>query len=382
MTAQNFILDVEPTVFYTRERNELRHRVQVTLENSSDVPRSGIVMRVSAEGVDETLPLGALPPGQSQVELSMPDIRSPGPVRFELQAGSRTLHQHTCPWQPQRHWEVHLIHYCAPRPGLHRPAQQRPARVRGLYGPGARLLRGDGALARCTTPAFATSASRPGRWCTIWSSRPPEVAERLAHYAAAGQIEVTALYGNQTLELCSHEELVRLLYPAFRLKRELGIEITSAEHNDIPGFPWGLASVLAGAGIRYFSPGVPRWYFGQGEERVHPLWDTERALPLDMPAACWWEGPDGARVLLWSDLHGQEWQPYNYEQAQHELPGMLRQLESGGLSLRHGQLYPARRAPRQRAADDALCLPGARVEPALGLPAPDQHDQHALSARL
>jgi hypothetical protein len=150
------------------------------------------------------------------------------------------------------------------------------------------------------------------------------------HFCHNGQIEVTALYGNQTLELCSSEELVRLLYPAFRLKREYGIEISSAEHNDIPGFPWGLASALAEAGVRYFSPGVPLWYFGQGEGRVHPLWDIGEALPLGTPAAGWWEGPDGARVLLWSDLHGQEWQPYNVDQALHELPGMLAALDERG----------------------------------------------------
>ncbi len=59
---------------------------------------------------------------------------------------------------------------------------------------------------------------------------------------------MTALFANEITELCGHEELVRLLYPSFELKRRFGIDITVAEHNDIPGFSWGLASALAGAG--------------------------------------------------------------------------------------------------------------------------------------
>jgi hypothetical protein len=268
-------------------------------------------------------------PGKEAYAAWFPDLRQPADIRLGLYV-DQTLHdERTLAWQPQRHWEVHLIHYAHHDLGY----TDLPSRVLREY---EGVM--DQVLRFCAeTESWPEEEARFRYQCEqAWSvvhyleRRPPEVAERLAHYARLGQIEVTALYGNQTLELCGHEELVRLLYPAHRLQRALGIEVASAEHNDIPGFPWGLASVLAGAGIRYFSPGVPRWYFGQGDQRVHPLWDTAGALPLEMPAACWWEGPDGARVLLWSDLHGQEWQPYNLDQAQHELPAMLQQLEAAG----------------------------------------------------
>jgi len=304
---------IEPTPFFAYHGGELRHLVQIGLDDvEAEVRSHDTRVHLRAPHVDEMLNLGALSSENKTYDAWFPDLAQPAEIRLGLYLGQELHDERTLPWQPQRKWEVHLIHYAHHDLGY----TDLPSRVLREY---EGFM--DQVLDYCReTEGWPEQEARFRYQCEqAWSvvhyleHRPPEMTRRLAHYCHTGQIEVTALYGNQTLELCSHEELVRLLYPAFRLKRELGIEITSAEHNDIPGFTWGLASVLAGAGIRYFSPGVPLWYF----HGVHPLWDTDAALPLGMPAACWWEGPDGARVLLWSDLHGQEWQPYNYEQAQH-----------------------------------------------------------------
>jgi len=327
MTTTIRIESIEPTVFFVREGDNLRQRVLLTLHNQGEAVGASLELR--AEGVAETIPLGIVPGGQTQRDIYLPDIRQPQPVTFRLLASDVLQEERTLPWQPQKHWEVHLIQYAHHDLGY----TDLPSNVLEEYDGFM-----DQVLRFCEETAdWPEEDARFSYLCEQhWSvehwlqNRGPEAAERLAYWAKRGQIEVTALFGNQTLELCSHEELVRLMYPAFRLKRELGIPITSAEHNDIPGFTWGLASVLAGAGIRYFSPGVPPWYFGRGAGQVHPLWDTKAALPLGTPAACWWEGPDGARVLLWSDLHGGEWQPYDYDQAMSELPVRLRDLDDVG----------------------------------------------------
>jgi alpha-mannosidase len=321
------IRTVEPTVFFVRDGDALRQLARVRIGN--DRPGMEASLRVRAEGVDEAVSLGLAPPGEVACEAYLPDIREPTELRIELWTGETLADETTVAWTPQKHWEVHLIQYAHHDLGY----TDLPSNVLAEY---------DGFMDRvldycAETEHWPDVDARFRYQCEqAWSvlhyleNRPQEVVYRLVQYLQNGQIELTALYGNQTLELCGTEEMVRLLYPAFGLKRAFGIEVSSAEHNDIPGFPWGLASVLAGAGVRYFSPGVPLWYFGRGEERVHPLWDTEKALPLDVPAACWWEGPDGARVLLWSDLHGQEWQPYNVDQALSELPGMLARLDERG----------------------------------------------------
>ena len=314
------IVGVKPTPFFVREGDGLRQRVNVVYAVPGVPGR--VAVHISAPGMDERVAL--TPPGEGMHEqaLYVPDIREACEVSFQLEVDGVGGDVQTVHWQPARHWEVYLVHYSHHDMGY----TDLPSNVMEEYDGFI-----DQALDFCEETASWPEVEARFRYQLeqAWSlvhyleHRPPEAIERLKRFVKAGQIEVTALFGNQTLELCSHEELVRLLYPALRLRREWGIEVESAKHNDIPGFAWGLASVLAGADVRAFSPGIPVWYFNG----VHPLWDTAEAIPLDIPAACWWEGPDGQRVLLWSDLHGMEWQPYGYEQAFEELPGMLERLE-------------------------------------------------------
>ena len=327
MASSVRIVSVEPSVFFVREGETLRQVVRLALENEGD--EREFYLGVRAEGLEELRPLGSVGAGRVVSEVSFPDIRCPTEVHLSLWTAGVLQDEARIPWKPEKHWEVYLVHYAHHDLGYTDLPDKVLAEYDGFM---------DQVLRYCQeTEDWPEEEAKFRYLCEqSWSvvhfveHRPPEVVERLAHFIRNGQIEVSVLFANEIQELCGHEELIRLLYPSFRLKRELGIELASAEHNDIPGFSWGLASVLAGAGIRYFSPGVPLWYFGRGEEQVHPLWDTAEALPLTMPAACWWEGPDGARVLLWSDLHGNEWQPYDLQQALSELPGMLRDLERQG----------------------------------------------------
>ncbi|MEP7355621.1 MAG: glycosyl hydrolase-related protein, partial [Anaerolineales bacterium] len=142
-------------------------------------------------------------------------------------------------------------------------------------------------------------------------------------------VELTALLGNETSELCGHEELVRLLYPAFRFKRRYGVPIQTAELNDIPGVAWGLIKVLAGSGIKYFSPGIQdyfAWWF-----KVHPMWDEAAVLPRDVPGAFWWQAQDGQRVLAWSPggtIEGLYL--WDYAQTERDLPAYLNRISAGG----------------------------------------------------
>lgn len=315
------ILLVDPTVFFIDDKDALRRRILVKLKNTGE-PRLS-ELSVAIDGSGESFELSLVPVGESSHEIFVPDIDSAADAVFTLSTANGVQHEMTVRIEPQRHWEVYLVHYAHHDMGY----TDLPSRVKEEYNGFM-----DQVLSFCAeTESWPEEDARFHYQCEqafsavhYVESRPKEIVDRMMHFVQSGQIEITALFGNQTLELCSHEEMIRLLYPSFELRRKYGINISSAEHNDIPGFPWGLASALAGAGVRYFSPGIPLWYFSG----VHPLWDTEKALPLGIPAACWWQGPDGARLLLWSDIHGREWEPFDYSQAVAELPGMLQNLES------------------------------------------------------
>jgi len=331
MTAQLRIVAIEPSIFFAHsegsaDAKHLRQLVRVILTNDGAAADAHLEVRLGE--VADRIRLGAIEPGTASYDVYLPDVRQPVEGVFRLYVGEALQDERAVAWVPERHWEVHLVHYAHHDRGY----TDLPSNVMAEYDGFM-----DQALEFCQRTENWPWESRfryliEQAWSAVHylENRPPEAAERLGRYLRNGQIELTALFGNQTSELCGHEEMIRLLYPSFRIKRELGAPIVSAEHNDIPGFSWGLCNVLAGAGVRYFSPGIPLWYFGRGEGRVHPMWDEKQVLDMEIPGAFWWEGIDGSRLLLWYDLHGGEWQPTSYGHALRELPELLAKADNKG----------------------------------------------------
>jgi hypothetical protein len=317
------IINVEPTVFFARSGDTLRQLIHLTLKNNGNAIEASLQVR--AGSVDEWLPLDIVQPGETRCEVYLPDIRSPIQVKLTLWADDALQDEKTVDWKPQKHWEIYLVHFSHHDIGY----TDLPANLMVEH---TEFM--DQVLRYCEETSDWPEDSR-FRYCAeqTWSvmpfveNRPREMVEHMAHFIKRGQIEVTALYGNQTQEICGHEEMIRLLYPAFQLKRELGIEITSAQHNDIPGYSWAIASVLAGAGVRYFFTAIPEWYFGG----VHVPWDEDAFMAANCPGAHWWEGPDGKSVLHWHVPFDEGvWTPTSYLHALRELPGWLNKLEECG----------------------------------------------------
>ena len=108
--------------------------------------------------------------------------------------------------------------------------------------------------------------------------------ERFLKLAREGRLGVQALYCNVLTGLCSHEEFCRLMYGAAKIHREHDVPYISAQINDVPTWVGGLPMVLAGSGIRYFAA-------GSNNTRGPTFTQMYDKCP------CWWEGPDGSRVL-------------------------------------------------------------------------------------
>lgn len=323
MSGNLRILNIEPTIFFVQDGDALRQLVRLTVGNSGDAVAATLTIRTA--GVDEPSVLDSVRPGESVHDVYLPDLRSPTQVTFGLQAVGSLQDERTLDWKPQKHWEVHMVHFSHHDVGY----SDMPA---DLFVEHAGFM--EDVLGFCEETADWPEDSRfrylaEQAWSVLpfVENRSRGVVERMAHFVRRGQIEIGALYGNQIQELCGHEEMIRLLYPSFRLKRELGIEITSAQHNDIPGFSWGMASTLAGAGIKYFAAALPAWYFVD----VHPCWDENAVLPIHLPGAHRWEGPDGESVLYWHDPFDEDiWTPTSYRHALRELPPFLSGLEEKG----------------------------------------------------
>ncbi len=151
----------------------------------------------------------------------------------------------------------------------------------------------------------------------------PEKKEAFLAAVREGHLGLQALYGNQLTALCRPEELVRLIDCAARLSQEYGLTIDSAMISDVPGYTWGLVSVLADAGVKYFSIGP-----NLGHRVGHTLrvWGDQ---------AFWWRSPDGQhRVLCWVPRRGY----YRGFLGEEALWEHLTELEKSGYPLEIVQL--------------------------------------------
>jgi alpha-mannosidase len=272
----------------------LEQRLDVTIDNPGMGAEMALRMRAGQDLQEAGL--GWVPAGESRHAVFFPAALQPVETHFSLRSGDTEFAILKVTRKPPKRWTVHVVqnsHHDLGYTGL-------PSHILRQHD---RWLRDALEYAR-DTDAYPDAARFRIVIEQAWSlehflatATEGQTAEMLGRLRA-GRFEVNALYANLTTELCSGEELIRALYPAFRLKRRHGVPLTSAEHNDIPGFSWGLAEVLLGAGVRLFVPGLPL-YYNWGYAGLESFWDQEAILPHGGPGAFWWQSPSGGRILVW-----------------------------------------------------------------------------------
>ncbi|MCK4417605.1 MAG: hypothetical protein KAV99_05515, partial [Candidatus Latescibacteria bacterium] len=276
---------------------------------------------------EEGMDIGEIESGEGTYRIYVPEIRESMLVEFLLLTDGKVQDRHSMTWMPQRHWQVYMVPIAHHDFGYTEPIENVLRRYDGFY---------DDVLRFCEETEDWPEESR-FRYTAeeFWSiqhyikSRPEQVVEKLVKYMKKGRIEAPAFFGNEISALCSHEELIRLMYPSFRLKRKYGVPIRTASITDIPGLSWGLPTVLAGAGVKYFFAGLPD-YFEWERNDIHTFWDESAVLRHSKPDAFRWQGPDGAQVLVYYSGSYGVWTPSSYQEMLKELPGMLCAVEEGG----------------------------------------------------
>jgi len=142
-----------------------------------------------------------------------------------------------------------------------------------------------------------------------------------------GRITLSPFLDNTLWGGQGDEAFLRSLYPARRLEREWGVPIDVAPHVELPSLPWGAATLLAGAGVRWLAV---------------PFLDYDAEWGgLDLPPLFALEGPDGSRVRVALDAWASRLSNYAQgrsllEDPKRAVPEWLRRFE--GL----GSAYPSR----------------------------------------
>ncbi len=265
----------EATPFFIRSKDGIRRTLDVTVGLTA--PPSALTLQVEAGGKKFDVPVGELPLlGSVSREVGLPDSTEPLEVKVTAVVGKKSKST-TVTLGPQRKWRIFVAasaHTDIGYTDLQPKCRQRHDENLDLA---AELV-----------DRFADF-----KWnCEVaWQAenyladREGEPLERFFRLARERRIGVQALYCNILTGLCSHEELCRLTYFAHRLHREHDIPYLSAMIDDVPTLVGSMPMILAGSGIRYFSEGS----------------NNTRAVTFRQmydKAPCWWEGPDGSRVLM------------------------------------------------------------------------------------
>ncbi len=323
------IAAAKATALFARGQEGLLQVVEVTVENGNKPQEMSLAVEVGS--FTRSVTLGVERKMKYTVHIQVPEVQQPTSARFVLKAGDRVLDTRSVDLRPRKHWTIYFV------PITHHDLGYTDTieNVLNLY---ARFY--DDVVRFCDeTKDWPEEAqyryTLEGTWSLqhFVAHRPKEAVDKFGAYVEQGRIEIGALFGNEIDSLCGHEELIRLLYPSFRFKRQYGGEISVGSITDVPGLSWGLPSVLAGSGVKYFFAGLPT-YFEWGRSDIHTFWDEAAILRHGRPDAFRWEGPDGQNVLVYyQGTYGffkRVIGPDTYQEVYDSLPGMLDEMEAKG----------------------------------------------------
>ena len=132
---------------------------------------------------------------------------------------------------------------------------------------------------RWMLPAWSMDVALSGEYS-------PERRARLEEAVRTRRLQYQAMPFTIETEASDLEEMVRLFSYSSAISRRFGIDIPRhAKQSDVPEQGWALATVLANAGVKFLHLGVNRGC-------------KQNADLAKIPRLCWWEGPDGSRILL------------------------------------------------------------------------------------
>jgi len=268
-------LTANATPFFIRADGKVRRALDVNV--SLTAPAESIV--IAAEAAGETTEvtvkdLGAF--GGASREIGVPESSEPMEVKITAKAGT-SVKTATVKVEPQRKWRI----YCAGSSHTdigYTDIQPKCAERHCQNADTAVELAGK-------FPDFKWNLEVAWQAENYLATRTGEKLDTFLRLAKEGRMGVQALYCNILTGLCNPEAACRQMYFAHSLKTKYGIPFKSAMISDVPTQEATMPTILAGSGVRYFSSGI-------NTDRAYTMGQMQGKSP------CWWEGPDGSRVLM------------------------------------------------------------------------------------
>ncbi len=269
-------LTATATPFFVRRGGQAGRAVDITLTLSSPLAEASLVVEAAGQRSEPRLERTSPFFGTLAAEAVVPVAAEPFDVQVTAILGDQR-ETATARVVPQRQWRIFVAPSAHTDVGYTDLQANCAERHNQNTDAALRLL--------AEFPDFRWNLEVAWQAENYLQTRSPQQVADFVRYAKEGRLGVQALYCNILTGLCSPEEACRLTSFAYGLKRQYGIPYRSAMISDVPTQEATLPTLLAGAGIRYLSSGI----------------NNERAFtftPLQGRSPCWWEGPDGSRVLM------------------------------------------------------------------------------------
>ena len=312
------IEQIKPTIFFIMEDNKLKNIIDVTILNNYKEIKAQLMLEWS--GKHYKIDLGLLKRGRQKYKVKFPYIDKEIEIKLFLRTEDGKIENVIkLLWKPKRLWKIFLVQFSHHDLGY----TNLPQNVLDEY---IRIY--DHVIKSCKiTENYPKESQFKYQVEQLWSllhyleTQPSHKCESLINLIKQGRIGISALFANEITALCGHEELIRLLYPYLLYNKKYGIKTKVAQLNDIPGFSWGLASILANSQIKYFVPYLPRAYYKADEKA---FWDESKVTKANSPRLFRWIAADGSQVYVW---YGNIRFPQSIQELVEVLPEELERLE-------------------------------------------------------
>jgi alpha-mannosidase len=273
---------VTPTVFYKRDADGLKEVVSVTLRWRGLAPRGSVSLSLGRFGATRAFEAGR-EFGEQRLEFDVPEFAAGADARVNVKAQGRD-YKFNQEVSPARKWTVHLV----PHEHLDVGYSDFQTKLAELH---SRVI--DEALdMNREHPEFRFTLD--GYWQARHFLEGRSEAEKRKFYDAVRERKIFVPAQNSVIltGFPTGEALIRSFYGARKLSREAGGPWDAANITDVPSYSWAYASILAASGLKYFAAAANA---DRGPTLM--LGDLHRRSPF------YWEGPDGARVLMWYSRH-------------------------------------------------------------------------------
>jgi alpha-mannosidase len=270
-----FAAQIEPTIFYRHTKAGMVEVVDVFISASTLPKNDNVELRVAGHSFSR--PFSTTNEfGEARLVFEVPEWT--GAAKAMVFVGKLSA---AATVEPAKKWTVALI----PHEHLDVGFTDYPAKVAELHSQSIDQAMG---LIK-ETPDFRWTLD--GSWVAdqYLNGRSSQAREQFFEHVRAGSIVIPPEFANQHTGNASWEGLARSLYGQHNLAREHKLPIAdAAQIVDVPAYPWGYASVLHDAGIKYFLAASNSW---RAPVMLLGRWNEKSPF--------YWEGPDGSRVLMW-----------------------------------------------------------------------------------